>query len=258
MNCEESRLLLHGYLDGELDPSRSLEFESHLRGCERCQAEFRKYKTLGSAIRGSGEYFRAPENLRARIISEVRGFDRPPAPRQRNLARWQVLAGSIAAILVASFGLNAIMARRSTESIIAQEVVASHARSLMANHLVDVVSSDRHTVKPWLDKNLDFAPTVEDFAPRGFALFGGRLDYLDHRQVAALVYRHRQHVVNLFIWPAGDAGDSGPHWLTRQGYNIAYWTESGMNYWVISDADQSGLSDFVQMVRDASSHAQSK
>jgi anti-sigma factor (TIGR02949 family) len=251
MNCEESRLVLHGYLDGELDPSRSLEFETHLQGCERCKTEFGKYKALSSTIRNSAQYFRAPEDLRSRIVSEMRGSGRSPVRLQRNLARWQVLVGAGAAILVASLGLNAIVAGRSTQSLIAQEVVASHARSLMANHLVDVVSSDRHTVKPWLDKNLDFAPTVEDFAPHGFALIGGRLDYLDHRQVAALVYRHRQHVVNLFIWPAANAADSAPHWLMQQGYNIAHWTESGMNYWVISDADRSGLSDFVEMVRSA-------
>ena len=200
MNCEESHLLLHGYLDGELDSSRSLEFETHLRGCEQCTAEFGKYKALSSAIRSSGEYFRAPENLRARIISEMRGSARSPSPVRKNFARWQVLAGSIAAILVASFGLNAILARRSTESLIAQEVVASHARSLMANHLVDVVSSDRHTVKPWLDKNLDFAPTVEDFAPHGFALVGGRLDYLDHRQVAALSTQPSRLTLRLPYW----------------------------------------------------------
>jgi anti-sigma factor (TIGR02949 family) len=255
MNCEDARVVLHGYLDGELDPSRSLEFEAHLRGCDRCKAEFTKYQALSSTIRNSAQYFKAPEDFRSRIVSEMRRSDRSRLPIQRISARWQVLVGSIAAILVASFGLNAILARRSTESLIAQEVVASHARSLMANHLVDVASSDRHTVKPWLDKNLDFAPIVEDFAPHGFALIGGRLDYLDHRQVAALVYRHRQHVVNLFIWPATNAADSAPHWLSQRGYNIAYWTDSGMNYWAISDADRSGLGDFVEMVRGGASHA---
>ena len=157
-------------------------------------------------------------------------------------------------MLIATVGLNTILTHRSAENLVAQEVVASHARSLMADHLFDVVSTDRHTVKPWLDRNLDFAPTVVDFTKQDFALAGGRLDYLDHHQVAALVYRHRQHIVNVFIWPAGDVRDAAPDWSTQQGYNLAHWTESGMNYWVISDADRSGLNDFVRLLRGAAAH----
>lgn len=257
MNCDESQVLLHGYLDGELDSSGSMMFEAHLASCNDCRKEFQRYEDLGAAVRNTAEYFTAPQDLRSAIISQLRPSRRKEAWRPGRSPVWQVLVGSIVALLIATVGLNTILAHRSAENFIAQEIVASHARSLMANHLFDVVSSDRHTVKPWLDRNLDFAPTVVDFAKQDFALAGGRLDYIDRHEVAALVYRHRQHIVNVFIWPAGDAGDSAPEWITQQGYNLAHWTESGMNYWVISDADRSGLNDFVGLLRKAAAHTPS-
>jgi anti-sigma factor RsiW len=257
MNCDESQVLLHGYLDGELDPTGSLTFEAHLASCKDCGKEFQRYKDLGAAVRNTAEYFTAPQGLRSAIVSQLRPSPGKAAWRPSRSPVWQVLVGAVAALLIATVGLNTTLAHRSAESFIAQEVVASHARSLMANHLFDVVSTDRHTVKPWLDKNLDFAPTVVDFAKQDFALAGGRLDYLDHHQVAALVYRHRQHIVNVFIWPAADARDLAPQWIVQQGYNIAHWTESGMNYWVISDADRSGLNDFVGLLRSAAAHTPS-
>jgi anti-sigma factor RsiW len=257
MNCDESQVLLHGYLDGELDSSGSMAFEAHLASCKDCGKEFQRYKDLGAAVRNTAEYFTAPQDLRSMIVSHLRPSPSKAAWRPSRSPVWQVLVGAVAALLIATVGLNTMLAHRSAENLIAQEVVASHARSLMANHLFDVVSTDRHTVKPWLDRNLDFAPTVVDFAKQDFALSGGRLDYLDHHQVAALVYRHRQHIVNVFIWPAGNAGDSAPHWITQQGYNLVHWTESGMNYWVISDADRSGLNDFVGLLHSAAARTPS-
>lgn len=258
MSCDESQGLLHGYLDGELDPSGNMLLEAHFASCEDCRKEFERYKDLGVAIRKTADYFTAPQALRSAIVSELQPARRKEAWGSSSSPVWQVLVGSVAAVLIATLSLTTILSHRSAENFIAQEIVASHARSLMANHLFDVASSDRHTVKPWLDRNLDFAPTVVDFAKQDFSLAGGRLDYIDHREVAALVYRHRQHIVNVFIWPAGDADDSAPpHWITQQGYNLAQWTESGMNYWVISDADRSGLNDFVGLVRGAAGHAPS-
>jgi anti-sigma factor RsiW len=257
MNCDESQVLLHGYLDGELDSSGSMAFEAHLASCKDCVKEFQRYKDLGAAVRNTAEYFTAPQELRSTIVSHLRPSPSKAAWRPSRSPVWQVLVGAVAALLIVTVGLNTMLAHRSAENLIAQEVVASHARSLMANHLFDVVSTDRHTVKPWLDRNLDFAPTVVDFAKQDFALSGGRLDYLDHHQVAALVYRHRQHIVNVFIWPAGNAGDSAPHWITQQGYNLVHWTESGMNYWVISDADRSGLNDFVGLLHSAAARTPS-
>jgi anti-sigma factor RsiW len=257
MNFDESQVLLHGYLDGELDPAGSIAFEAHLASCKDCGKEFALYKDLGAAVRNTAEYFTAPLELRNAIVAQLRPSPGKAVWSPSRSPVWQVLVGAVAALLIATVGLNTMLTHRSAEDLIAQEVVASHARSLMANHLFDVVSTDRHTVKPWLDRNLDFAPTVVDFAKQDFAMAGGRLDYLDDHQVAAIVYRHRQHIVNVFIWPAADAGDSAQRWITQQGYNIAHWTESGMNYWVISDADRSGLNDFVGLLRGAAAHTPS-
>jgi anti-sigma factor (TIGR02949 family) len=254
MNCDEARALLHGYLDGELDSSGSMAFEAHLASCQDCSKELRRYQDLGAAVRNTAEYFTAPEALRSAIVAQLQPSSTLASWRLSRSPKWRILAGAVAALLIATVGLNAILTHQSAENLVAQEVVASHARSLMANHLFDVASTDRHTVKPWLDRNLDFAPTVVDFAKQDFALAGGRLDYLDHHQVAALVYRHRQHIVNVFIWPAGNVGNSSPDWITQQGYNLAHWTASGMTYWIISDADRSGLNDLVRLLRGAAAH----
>jgi len=155
------------------------------------------------------------------------------------------MAAPLAAAALVLFTLVPFLRGPSTEEILTREVVSGHVRSLMANHLADVPSSDQHTVKPWFNGKLDFSPPVQDLATQGFPLVGGRLDYLDNRPVAALIYQRAKHLINVFIWPSSESSDSGIKSETRQGYHVFHWTRSGMTYWAVSDLEESQLQEFV-------------
>ena len=158
----------------------------------------------------------------------------------------------MAAAAIVLLALVPFLRGPSTEEFLAREVVSSHVRSLMANHLADVPSSDQHTVKPWFNGKLDFSPPVVDLANQGFALIGGRLDYLNNRPVAALIYQRDKHLINLFIWPSSESSDSGIKSETRQGYHLFHWTRSGMTYWAVSDVEEGQLQEFVQRLQNQS------
>jgi mycothiol system anti-sigma-R factor len=265
MNCEEATKLMDGYLDGELDPITSQTIEQHLRDCPSCD---QAYKTHGSLIRVIGNatpYYKAPAELRERIQSSLReemvvrpmrNVDvqplfprRQPGPRTVLFGTsWNWLALAAAILLAAIIGWNLLpgLQRPDADQFLATQLIASHARSLLANHLTDVASSDQHTVKPWLDAKLDFAPAVVDLSSEGFPLIGGRLDYLDNRPVAALVYGRRKHFINLFIWPAAADATRAPKTMTRQGYQLLHWADSDFNYWAVSDVNINDLQTFKQ------------
>jgi anti-sigma factor RsiW len=162
------------------------------------------------------------------------------------------MAAPMAAAAIVLLALLPILRGPSTEEILTREVISSHVRSLMANHLADIPSSDQHTVKPWFNGKLDFSPPVEDLAKHGFPLVGGRLDYLNNRPVAALVYKRDKHLINLFIWPSSESSESVLKSETRQGYHVFHWTRSRMTYWVVSDLEQSQLQEFVQLLQNQS------
>ena len=275
MNCEEATKLMDGYLDGELDPITSQTIEQHLRECRNCD---QVYKTHGSLIRALGNatpYYKAPAELRERIQSSLRKEigERPT----RNVVRdaqpliakkqseprtillgtsWNWLALAAAILLAAIIGWNLLprLQRPGADQLLATQLIASHVRSLMANHLTDVASSDQHTVKPWLDAKLDFAPPVVDLSGEGFPLVGGRLDYLDNRSVAALVYQKRKHFINLFVWP-GEAGAIRPAMpMSHQGYHLLHWTDPDFNYWAVSDVNANDLQTFKQQFEAQTSH----
>ena len=155
----------------------------------------------------------------------------------------------LAAVIII-WSIASFASRPSQEDVLAQEVVASHVRSLMANHLTDVPSSDQHTVKPWFDGKLDYSPAVKDLSPQGFSLHGGRLDYIGNRPVAALVYQRRQHSINLFVWPATQAPAPNGKASERQGYNVIRWSNAGMTYWAVSDLNLAELQQFVQLLQE--------
>ena len=230
MACEDARELLGGYLDDELDMATSLELRRHLRECPECSAQQQRQETLRNALRTSISSFRAPAGLEQRIRTAVRQAESGPAihrrdcrPESRNLGCLGCVAAGCGAAVLALWDEPARKQRSSRGT----SCLLTHVRSLMADHLTDVASTDNHTVKPWFNGKLDFSPPVRDLASQGFPLVGGRLDYVN-RPVAALVYRRRQHVINVFVWPASnDARAVSENSLTRQGYNLLHWSRFG-------------------------------
>ncbi|MGH7514102.1 MAG: anti-sigma factor family protein [Gemmatimonadales bacterium] len=236
------------YLDGELAAMDTVELEAHLAGCASC-GRFRDDRlALRTAIAAQLPRLEAPEALRGRVRAALRQAAAPS--RARRLAppmawRGLALAASLALVAVGSWRLAT---EHTASEILTDEVLASHVRSLMPGHLSDVLSTDQHTVKPWFNGKLDFSPPVHDFSGRGYPLLGGRLDYLNGRPVAALVYGRRQHLINVFLWPAaGPAGGGAP--LVRQGYHLLHWTTPEYAYWVASDLGISELTDFVRLLQ---------
>jgi anti-sigma factor RsiW len=236
-------------VDGELDLVRAVEIEQHMQTCTGCAQAYKGQQSLRAAIRGSALYARAPVALEKRIQASVRQAINP-APAARVLRwPWLGVAAALACMAILAWGLASAWIPPAAGDQLASEVLTSHVRSLMADHLADVNSSDRHTVKPWFNGKLDFAPTVEDLASQGFPLTGGRLDYLNGRPVAALVYQRQRHIINLFSWPAGQAGDQAAATETRQGYNLIHWTKAGMTYWAVSDLNVDELQQLVQLIQ---------
>lgn len=195
-------------------------------------------------------YYRAPEGLRDRIRASLEREDR----EQRGQNEWWRWGGVAASFVIAGLltwnGVMLMEARDDTRGRLVAEVSTAHIRSLMGEtHLNDVISSDRHTVKPWFQGRLDYAPDVVDLAQAGFPLAGGRLDYVNGRAVAALTYRHRLHVINLFEWPAASPGERAPEAVTHQGYSIVRWKHGGLEYWAITDGAPSDLLEFARLYR---------
>jgi mycothiol system anti-sigma-R factor len=267
MNCEEATKLKDGYLDGELDPITSQTIEQHLQNCPECDRTYEAHRTLINTIGSSTPYYKAPAELRERIqsslreeivgqpVRSIRRDAQPLFPRRQPRPsailwetswNWLALAAAIIFAAIIAFTLVPRLQRHEAHKLLATQLIASHVRSLMANHLTDVASSDQHTVKPWLDAKLDFAPPVVDLSGEGFPLVGGRLDYLDNRPVAALVYQRRKHFINLFVWP-GETGAARPTMaMSHEGYQLLHWADSDFNYWAVSDVNVNDLQLFKQ------------
>ncbi len=247
MSCELTHSVLHGYMDGELDAARAADFERHLVSCAECVASLEAQETLRSSIHRAGLYERAPSTLRRRFEAESGAAGAVPptrmvAPKRPQSSRWLAIAATI--LLVGALGWRLIpgLSVDSTEKVYASAIVDAHLRSLQPGHLEDVVSTDQHTVKPWFDGKLDFAPPVRDFANEGFPLQGGRLDVVRGRTVAVLVYARRKHIINVFIWPTKEqatAAQSG----SQLGYNWIDWRKDGMELCAVSDVNAADLQE---------------
>lgn len=253
MDCKQAEKLIDGYVDGELDLVYNVEIERHLQECAPCSRGYKNHQALRNEIKAGVPYFKAPEDLQKRLQLSLRKAAKAEAATRLLRRPWLSIAAPLTAAAIVVLALVPLLKGPSAEELLAREVLAGHVRSLMANHLSDVASSDRHTVKPWFNGKLNFSPPVEDLAQQGFPLVGGRLDYLNNRPVAALVYHRQKHFINLFIWPSTQSSDSDVKKETRQGYHLFHWTRSGMTYWAASDVEESQLQEFVRQVQNRAS-----
>jgi len=236
--CPDKAHLVHALLDGELDAVNAEAFEAHLKTCPNCAAALGELQGLRARIADPELRTPAPAGLRASIESMLDAETERPRRRIPTAVPW-TLAGGFAAAFAASLMVSPMTQVASIG--LEDQLVADHVRSTLVSHLVDVETSDRHTVKPWFNGKIDFAPPVVDLAVQGFPLVGGRVDYLEGRVVAALVYRRNKHVINVFVRPR----QAGMHWPVptgaHDGYSLVRWTEGGLEFWAVSDVEPHDL-----------------
>ena len=239
---------LDAYGDGELPESGARELAAHLAECRDCTARHDALVALRATIAAQAPYHRADAALRGRVRASLRAA--AGSGRRPWLMSWRPLAAAAMLAVVAVGGWQ-LSAARAARDLIAGDVLASHVRSLLGEHLTDVASTDQHTVKPWFNGRLDFSPPVSDFAGAGYPLLGGRIDYVGGRPVAALVYGRRRHIINVYLWPADRGATGGPSALTRQGYHLRHWTTPGFVYWIASDLGTAELDQFAVLLKSA-------
>jgi anti-sigma factor RsiW len=242
MTCNEAEILLHALLDGELDAGNAHQVETHVERCPRCAPQLRAYRELQQAMPVAQLRFTAPASLRRRIEKTL------PAAPQRASSRRSVLKGfimgtALSTAMAASLVIAVI--RTDQDQRVLGDVMSAHVRSLQGDHLTDVQTSDQHTVKPWFNGKLDIAPPVVDLTAQGFTLLGGRLDYLDGKAVASIVYRRRTHVINLFVAQEAASEGHAAKLETMQGFNIRRWSAQGLKFFAISDLNAEELQEFV-------------
>ena len=249
MTCKETKSLLNAYVDGELDSAGSLAVETHMRGCASCLTDVQNLRGLASAIENGSLRFKAPARLKRSVQAAIRTAH-PEARSSAFYWRWASALASAVLVIALMWTATTRWTRSSEETLLVNDIVSSHVRSMMANHATDVSSSDSHTVKPWFGGKLDYSPPAKDLTEQGFRLIGGRLDYLDNRPVAALVYQRRLHFINLFVWPSNKAAIREEQQLARQGYNLIHWNQSGMTYWLVSDLNFAELSECARLLKE--------
>jgi anti-sigma factor RsiW len=240
MNCHEAERLLNPYVDGELDLVTIVDVEEHISGCAACSLAHRNLQELRRIIAESDLEFLPTPGLARRVSAARRRAVSGSQPWWRRAAP----LAAAAAVLLLLF----VPARLLRTGNADRDVLDSHLRSLMGSHLTDVPSSDHHTVKPWFQGRLNFSPDVPDLSAEGFTLIGGRLEVVRRAPAAAIVYRRRAHVINLFVAPANE-GDSPPRAQSSEGYNLVAWTKGGMRYWAVSDLNAAELMQFAESVR---------
>jgi anti-sigma factor RsiW len=243
MNCDEARPLLEAYIDGELDLVHSLAIEQHVEGCAECRRRRDELQALSVRIRATLPRDSAPADFRDSLRHSLK---RESATTIHFPSRWLAAAAAVAALI--AFFTFTKSARLAGPDPLVAEAVANHVRSLQPGHLLDVESTDRHTVKPWIAQHVDYSPPVLDFPESGFPLAGARLDYLDNRAVAALVYNCRLHRINVFVSPEIQPGTE--RWTTRDGFHVGICYCSGMKFIFVSDLAEPELREFARKIHE--------
>jgi anti-sigma factor RsiW len=243
MTCAEAEILLHALLDGELDAGHAHDVETHEGNCPRCAAQLRAYREMQQAMLAAPLRFTAPTSLRRRIERALPSAP-PRVASRRSMLKGFAMGTALSAAIAASLVIGVI--RTDQDQRVLGDVFSAHVRSLQADHLTDVQTSDQHTVKPWFNGKVDVAPPVVDLTAQGFTLIGGRLDYIDGRAVASIVYRRRAHVINLFVIQEAASADHGAKLETMQGFNIQRWRAQGLEFFAISDINAEELQEFVE------------
>jgi anti-sigma factor RsiW len=260
MNCSEYEVLLHALIDGELDAGHARDVEEHVATCPGCVAKLSAFRAMREAMARADLKQVAPAHLRSRIEAalpspEAQVSAEIIAPRKFLQPSRRTFFGGFAAGSALSAALAATLVftvfTHDQEQTIADEVVSAHIRSLQPGHLIDVETSDQHTVKPWFDGKVDVAPPVIDLTAEGFTLLGGRLDYIDGEPVASVVYKRRKHVINLLVAQRLGAEHANVTNRTVQGYNVRHWSAGGLDFWAVSDLDPTELNEFVQKISTA-------
>jgi anti-sigma factor RsiW len=253
MQCDRARPLLAQLVDGALGPFRRWFVTRHLADCAACSTELEELQSMQAAIRSHLPYHHAPPGLAARIGAMLPREEVPAPSQSRMRMPAFAFAGSGLAGALAGVALTLLVfgGGGASDDAVVRSVIGSHIRSMMADHLTDVPTSDQHTVKPWLSARLDVSPSVRDLKDKGFPLIGGRLDYVDGHPAAAVVYRHDKHVINLFAWASAGKPDSGFHDESRQGFNVVTWRQGGITYYAVSDVEAAQLANFAKLVAAA-------
>jgi anti-sigma factor RsiW len=249
MKHDRLQRLLPAYADRELGPIRRFLLGRHIARCPSCLGRLEAMQAVSTALRTTLTVYRAPPALATRIGSAL-PREAPPIVRRRPLPfgfAGAAMAGGLAGVALTL----AVMRPAPAPDPLVADVVADHVRSLMGDHLMDVPTSDQHTVKPWLSARLDLSPVVKDYVAEGYPLIGGRLDYVDGHRAAAIVYRRDKHVINLFAFVSGERSDSPPRQESLDGFNVVRWRMDGLTYVAVSDVEASQLLGFVRLVRAA-------
>lgn len=247
MNCQQIQKLIHAHHDGELDVANTLQVDEHLADCPACFNAARQLSALSGAMKDSSLRFSASSRLRQSISAAVEQAEKSERAVTTPARSWFQYSGwAAAAVLLIAATLAFRLSAVHREDQLLADLTAGHVRALMADHLTDVTSTDQHTVKPWFDGKLDFAPPVKELRESGFPLLGGRLDVIDGHSAAALVYGRQKHFLNLFIWPTPSTSPVEPHANQRHGYNIIQWSDGKMAFSVVSDLNETELREFVR------------